>query len=30
IEEEGYISHILGVSKEEADEIIEYLNEVIQ
>ena len=25
IEEEGYISHILGVSKEEADEIIEYL-----
>ncbi|MDU3983380.1 MAG: cytosolic protein, partial [Staphylococcus epidermidis] len=25
-----YISHILGVSKEEADEIIEYLNEVIQ
>ncbi|UXR98368.1 DUF3055 domain-containing protein [Staphylococcus epidermidis] len=30
IEEEGYISHILGVSKEEADEIIEYLNEIIQ
>jgi hypothetical protein len=27
IEEEGYIAHILGVSAEEGDEIIEYLNE---
>ena len=30
IEEEGYIAHILGVSQEESDEIIEYLNQVIQ
>ena len=29
IEEEGYIAHILGVTEEEGDEIIEYLNEVI-
>ncbi|MCE3398615.1 DUF3055 domain-containing protein, partial [Staphylococcus aureus] len=29
IEEEGYIAHILGVTKEEGDEIIGYLNEVI-
>ena len=25
----GYIAHILGVTEEEGDEIIEYLNEVI-
>ena len=30
IEEEGYIAHILGVSQEESEEIIEYLNQVIQ
>ena len=30
LEEEGYISYILGVSDEEADEITAYLNEVIQ
>ena len=30
IEEEGYIAHILGVTEEEGNEIIEYLNEVIQ
>ena len=29
IEEEGYIAHILGVSQEESEEIIEYLNQVI-
>lgn len=29
IEEEGYIAHILGVTQEESDEIIEYLNQVI-
>ena len=30
IEEEGYIAHILVVSQEESEEIIEYLNQVIQ
>ncbi|MDU6961620.1 MAG: cytosolic protein, partial [Staphylococcus sp.] len=25
-----YIAHILGVSQEESEEIIEYLNQVIQ
>ncbi|MBI5974133.1 DUF3055 domain-containing protein [Staphylococcus canis] len=30
LEEEGYIAYILGVSDDEADEITEYLNEVIQ
>lgn len=29
LEEEGYISHVLGLSKEEGDEVTEYLHEVI-
>ncbi|AVP36596.1 DUF3055 domain-containing protein [Staphylococcus felis] len=29
LEEEGYIAYILGVSDEEADEITEYLSQVI-
>ena len=28
-EEEGYISHVLGLSEEEGDEVTEYLHEVI-
>ncbi|UEX89626.1 DUF3055 domain-containing protein [Staphylococcus ratti] len=30
LEEEGYIAYILGVNDEEADEITDYLHEVIQ
>ena len=30
LEEEGYISYILGVNEDEGNEITEYLNEVIQ
>lgn len=30
LEEEGYIAYILGANEEEADEITDYLHEVIQ
>ena len=30
LEEAGYISHILGVTEDEGNEITEYLNQVIQ
>ena len=29
LEEDGYISHILGLSPEEGEEVTEYLNDVI-
>lgn len=29
LEEEGYISHVLGLSEEEGEEVTEYLHEVI-
>ncbi|TDM03735.1 DUF3055 domain-containing protein [Macrococcus carouselicus] len=29
LEEEGYIAHVLGISDAEADEVIEFLNDVI-
>ena len=29
LEEEGYISHILGLAEEEGEEVTEYLHDVI-